>query len=562
MTSSDQAHEMSGTVQETGSQSAPTGACEDRGRKGPHLARWFWGTIALLLVITLALNLLAAWQVGRQDTGDTSTGDTGDQETNVTQVEQWLKSAETRANEVNGQIDPLLDKAYAPVYAGISAYMDFHFSLKGEWLELGTAALGDIGTGLDKHLFAGLETRLNFVSKELLRGFDERYQGALAEALAEASGGTTPLAPVATKAIVDAKGRMTKTAGTFAGAAVGGASLKALTKIFAKKLGTKLAAKVAAKTGTKWIAVASGAGAGAGVCSWSGAGGAAGCAVVGAVITWIGIDLAMVKLDEYVTRDDFERELRELINDQKEETRRALNEILDRKRQTADSVRKVVVQEVLLSELKDADRLIACQGATDILARYVSIQENLQARSSKNIEVLRIALAKQRDDHLLAPWVDEVAAAIADQDLHLWVFREVTLTSELPPDLQEERKIRASLLLGKTTLDFEWTEGVSAGHFALSVLPDEKILLEGPQLLELELVQDRGWREFNRSFNGTAWLDAYEFLDEGSGLLPKAKITLTMRSDEIEEPRLLVTLELPLVGVALAKRDMPEFCTK
>ena len=419
MTHSEQSQEGSGTVQGTASQTLPTEASKEKGRKETHLSRWFWGTIALLLVITLILNLLAAWQTGRQGTEETSGRRVGDQaETKATRVERWLRTAGAKAEEVNGQIGPLLDKAYAPVYEGVPAYMDFHYSLKGEWLELGAAALGDIGAGLDQHLFAGLETRLKSVAEDLERGFDERYQGALDDAMVEVPGRAVAFVPVVTKAIDDAKSRIMTTAGTVAGAAVGGASLKALTKVFAKKLGTKLAAKVAAKTGTKWVAVASGAGAGAGACSWTGPG-AAGCAVVGAAITWFGVDLAMVKLDEYVTRDDFEGELRELINNHKEDTRRALEEMLDGKRRTADSIRKVVIQEVSLSELKDADRLMACQGAADILAGYVSILENLQARSPANVEALRTALTDQAENHLLAPWVGEMGAAIFDQDFPL-----------------------------------------------------------------------------------------------------------------------------------------------
>ncbi len=556
MTHSDQGQEGFGAVQGTTSQTAPTGADKERDRKGPHLSRWFWGTIALLLVISLALNLLATWQAGRQDTEDASGRGAGDQsESKATQVERWLKAAGAKAEEVNRQIGPLLDQAYAPVYESIPAYMDFHYSLKGEWLELGAAALGDIGAGLDKYLFAGLETRLNGVSSDLAKEFDERYQGALDNTIA-----ADALTPIVTKAINDAKSRMTKT-GTIAGAAVGGASLKALTKVFATKLGTKLATKVAAKTGTKLVAVGSGAGVGGAACSWAGPGAAA-CAVVGAGIAWVGFDLAMIKLDEYVTRDEFERELRELIDEHKEETRRALEEVLDDKKQAADRERKAVVQEISLSELRDADRLIACQKATDILARYESIQKNLQTRSPENVEVLRVALAKQAEDHLLAPWVGELGAAVVNQDFHPWIDGEVTLAIDLPTELQEEGEIRAELRVGQTGLDFAWTEGVSAVHFLLSARPNEKIILEGPQQLELNLVQDRGLFGFNRSFNGTARFDVYETLVDGSGLTPKAMIPLTILAYKTEDPRPQVALEVPLAGVSLPKREIPGFCTK
>lgn len=558
MTHTDEPHEGSGKAQETDSQAVPTQAIQEKSRKGPRLSRWFWGTIALLVVITLTLTLLAAWQAGRQTSKATSGGSDGDEvETNATVVEHLLDTAGMKAYEVKGQIGPLLDKAYAPVYAGIPAYMDFHYSLKGEYLELGSAALGDIGAGLDKYLFAGLEARLKNVATDLERDFDARYQGALEDAMAEVTDGAAPLASIVTKATDDAKSRMKMTARTV----VGGALLKTLTKVFAKKLGTKLAAKVAAKTGTKWVAIGSGAGTGAGVCSWTGPG-AVVCAVVGAGITWIGVDLAMVKLDEYVSRDDFERELRQLIDNHKEETRQALEKMLDGKKQAADSTRRAAVQKVALSELKDVDRLMACQKATDILGRYVSIQQDLQARSPANLEALQIALTNQAENHLLAPWVDEIEAAIADNDVRPWVYGEVTLTIDLPPGRQKDHAIRARLFLGQTSLDFDWTEGVSAGHYVLSTRPAENIYLEESQVLKLELVQKSGWLKFNRSFNGAVRFDPYKTLAEGSGLMPKAKVSLTIDSDKIAVPRPLAEVELPLAGVPMTKREMPEFCAK
>jgi len=549
----DQAQEESGTAQAWAGTGVSIGGGKETDRKGPNLSRWFWGTIALLLVVTLAVKLLAYWESGRHDSGNA--------EAQASRVERLLKTAAGKAGEVEGKIDPLLDKAYAPVYDGIPACMDFHYSLKGEWLELGAAALGDMGNGLDKYLFSGLEERLRNVSKELARDFDESYFAALDEAMAELTLETDQLEPAVKKAIDDAKSRMNTTAGIFGAGTLAGPSLKALTKVFAKELGTKLAAKVAAKTGTKWVAVASGAGAGAGVCSWAGPG-AAGCAVVGAVITWIGVDLAMVKLDEYVTRDDFERDLRDLIDTQKEGTRQALEEMLDGREKAVDSDQKETVKDVSLSELKDADKLLACQAATDILAHYDSIRGNLQARSLANVAALRRGLRDQAESHLLAPWVEGMEAAIADKDLRPWVENDVILTVDLPLELREKRDIRAKLVIGEKSVYFDWTEGDPSGHFELRARPEEIILFRGSQRIKLSLVQDLGLVYRNRSFTGSAQFDASETLAEGSGLSPTPKISVPMLSDRAEEPGPQVTLELPLVGVPLADRKMPEFCTK
>lgn len=133
------------------------------GSKKPNLSRWFWGTIVFLLVITVSLELLATRQAGLQSI-EKGNGDPVDQTgVNATQVEQWFNAAGEEAEKVREQIRGRLDEAYAPVYAGIPTYMDFHYSLTGEWLELGSAAMGNLGGGLEEHLFDGFDTRLGAV---------------------------------------------------------------------------------------------------------------------------------------------------------------------------------------------------------------------------------------------------------------------------------------------------------------------------------------------------------------------------------------------------------------
>ena len=307
------------------SDETPEDNSRTEGQKRPNLSRWFWSTIVLLLVITVSLELLATWQAGRQgvENGkDSSVDQTG---TKATQAEQWFNTAGGEAAKVREQIRGRLDEAYALVYAGIPKYMDFHYSLTGEWLELGSAAMGNLGGGLEVHLFDGFDTRLSAVSEHLALEFDQRFNTALHEAMAAEPGGAEAFGPVVTRALRDSQNRMQKTAGTVSVALVGGATLKVFTKAFAKKLAVKLAAKVGTKTGMKWAAAATGGAASAAACSWTGPGAAA-CAVVGAAITWVATDVAIIKLDEYVTRDDFERDLRALIDDHKKETQRAMEQ--------------------------------------------------------------------------------------------------------------------------------------------------------------------------------------------------------------------------------------------
>ena len=543
------------------SDETPKDNSKTEGHKRPDLSRWFWGTIVLLLVITVSLELLATWQAGRQGV-ENGNGSSVDQTgTNATQVEQWFNAAGEEAEKVREQIRGRLDEAYAPVYAGIPKYMDFHYSLTGEWLELGSAAMGNLGGGLEEHLFDGFDTRLGAVSEQLALEFDQRFRTALDEAMAAEPGEAEAFGPVVTRALRDSQNRMHNTAGTFGVALVGGATLKVFTTAFAKKLAIKLAAKVGTKTGMQWAAAATGGAASAAACSWTGPGAAA-CAVVGAAITWVVTDVAMIKLDEYVTRDDFERDLRALIDDHKKETQRAMEQMLDSKILAVETERQVVVRDISLSELKDADRLMACEAAASILGRYDDIRGNLQARSSANIASFQADLRAQETSRLLAPWIDTMKTAITDQDLRPWIYGSVILNVDFPEELHEGRKIWGELRLAGTVIEFVKTESDSTGKYSLRASVGERIVLQGKRRLELELVQDRGWTSWNRDFEGSAWLDVSENFTEGSGIAPNAAISLTMTSENAEGPVPRVEVVLIPGGAIMPSRMLPEFCTQ
>lgn len=197
---------------------------------------------------------------------------------------------------------------------------------------------------------------------------------------------------------------MRKTAGTVGAALVGGARLKVCITALVKRLAIKLAANLAIKTGMKWAAAA---------CSSTGPA-AATRGVFGAAITRVATDIVMIKLDECVTCDDFERDLRDLIDDHKKETHRAMEGVLASKILAVESEPKIVIREVSLSELKDADRLMTCEAEASILGRYDGIRGNLQARSSANIASFQGDFSAQETSHLSAASIGTMKATITD----------------------------------------------------------------------------------------------------------------------------------------------------
>lgn len=523
--------------------------------KGLKVSHWFWGTIAALLLVTLALHFAANRHVERQ------MGDEQDKaEAMATQVERWFSAAGEEGAKVRAEIGPMLDRAYEPVYAGIPSYMDFHYSLKGEWLELGSAAIGDISSGLDKYLFSGLDRRLDSVAADLARDFDQRYVGALERATEELPGGTETLAPEVGKAIEDSKSRIQKTGKIVGGTVLGAATLKGMTKVFATKLGTKLATKVAAKTGTKWVAVAAGAGTGAAACSWTGPGAAA-CGVVGAVAVWVGTDLAMVKLDEHLTRKEFDEDLLKLVNEHKAATRTALETMLGDLGKKRDREAKAAVEKIALSELPDADKQVACKAAESLLGLYSAIGDNLQARSPAQVTALERELRVYAKNHLLAPLVDGMEQAIADPELlRPWVAGYITIRVDVPLALRKDHELRGRLTLGKAEIAFDWAEANAAGGYVLRADLTEATRITPSFQTMVELVQDRGMWSRNRTYVGSARIDVLSTLVEGSGRSPMAelRLTTTAEGDDAAGPSALVVL--PLAGVSLPEQVMPEFC--
>lgn len=226
-----------------------------------------------------------------------------------------------------------IDTAFAPVYQQIPLFLDFHYSVIGEYTELTAAVAGGAGVELKRILFDEVD-------------FDQRLQGAIASiqsesdtvlssALTKINDGVREkldLAPselallgkVVTLSMDDAAQRfnggelMLKSAGAMVGA---GAVAAIMTKTIGKKIASKLAAKAAAKTAAK-----AATGVGGGAATGAAAGMLCGplawvCApvggVAGAVTFWLATDKAIIEVDEYFNKETFEAELRAIIDEEK-----------------------------------------------------------------------------------------------------------------------------------------------------------------------------------------------------------------------------------------------------
>ncbi len=303
--------------------------------KNVIVSRFFWATVFLLAVAMLALTVAGSIQTTQPPRPQSV-------EIEPTTLERILTDTAISAQKaVAPDIDAYLDDVYAPAYAAIPAYAEFHYSVLGEYVELTEAVSGQMSDALYERLFDGFEQRLATTAVVLDNRYAEEYQSILHEQISGQmlpDGTPLPLGEITDAVLQDALSRAQTTL-PLASVAVGisgSSSLKLASATMAEKLAAKVAAKASAKGLAKGGGVMAGAGGGALLCFWSGPG-AAVCGVVGGAAAWFLTDAVVVNIDEYFNREEFEAELREILNEDRAEKRELLAGVLQEKAVAMDA---------------------------------------------------------------------------------------------------------------------------------------------------------------------------------------------------------------------------------
>jgi len=313
------------------------------------MSRAFWISIVAMALVSVALTLIGSLR--SPVTEITSDGVSSSQssptplELPKTTLERlFSEAAEQSYVEIAPRIDDILADVYAPVYAAIPIYAEFHYSVLGEYTELGQAALGEMNKALYEKLFDGFGDRLEreaaLLDQEYANSYINALQGGIRKEFPSVDF-DAPLGPLTQAAILDATGRakITVPLATVAAVTAGRGALKASTAAISKKIAARVAAKAAAKGVAKGGGILVGAGGGALVCSWSGPG-AALCGVVGGVAAWLVTDAVVINLDEYFNRDEFEAELHQMIDEDRAEKKLLLEATLQEKASKMDAAAK------------------------------------------------------------------------------------------------------------------------------------------------------------------------------------------------------------------------------
>jgi hypothetical protein len=289
--------------------------------------KFFWGTVVVLLCITIFLAIFRWWQDRTEP----------EVELDPTLIEILIMEAAEKADDsVRSDVKLRLDRVYAPVYEAIPDYASFHYSVLGEYTELTSALLGGMANTLHDQLYNGFDQRYLEAAEKIDQKYAEAFSDQLAKLIAAKTGSSPDqtLGPLTKTILEDAKNRVKFDASIVAAAATGVGVMKATMAVAAKKLTTKIAAKAVAKAAAKGAAKIGGAGTGLAtgtlLCAWSGPFAAA-CGVAGAVVGWLAVDTAVVNLDEYFNRDEFEADLRNIINKDREKKTKFLEALLSQK---------------------------------------------------------------------------------------------------------------------------------------------------------------------------------------------------------------------------------------
>ncbi|GAA8764372.1 hypothetical protein oki672_01110 [Helicobacter pylori] len=219
------------------------------------------------------------------------------------EISDLLSSSKDKMySKVDAQIDNLFD----PIENNVDKFLDWHYSLKGNYSELALFVAKKLGLSVEDALFNKLQEKfLGADYKQRLKTMTDNISDAFISLLRQHKKDTEKIATqgvadipqvveslknIDDKTERDLKLKMGFAAAIGATAGVGaGKLMKRLVPKLVEKLGTKLGAKFLVKFGI----------------------------AVGGVLSTLGADVAFNYIDEWLHRDDFKKEILNNINEMK-----------------------------------------------------------------------------------------------------------------------------------------------------------------------------------------------------------------------------------------------------
>ena len=266
--------------------------------------------------------------------------------------------------EIKQVIKKRIDELYAPIYNRVDDYVNFHYTLKGDYTELFAGVSNNFDKYLQNHIFGAnfqerLKNTINQINNDILNILIKKSE-KLKKEMQNMGYKKEDIDFLVNKimqfSIEDTKKRYINTinnvfrAGGVGAGIVGGAivGMKMATKQTAKVLAKKLLAKIAIKTTAKVAAASAGAATGAAEGSILGPLGAAAGGIIGGVIGWFSTDMIVIKADEFLHKKEFKQEIIKMIDENKINTENNLIKLY------TDISKKIFLEsEKKLKELKN-----------------------------------------------------------------------------------------------------------------------------------------------------------------------------------------------------------------
>jgi hypothetical protein len=304
--------------------------------------KYFWGTIIFLFIIYISIIVSISLQNNKQSKQRSISKDVNG---SITLSSSFLKTLEKQLplinNDINNEINETQHKIYlhidrevnalfTSVYHQIPQYADFHYSLTGEYLEIGSALSGNLATSIKEKLFDTVNFDSNY--QNILNNIQINSQSLISATVVsinEKSQDKLHLLDnemkifnnVSNLTMDDSMARFNDITYNIikVGALGTGAKFSTvmIAKVMAKKIATKVLTKAAVKGGAKVIGIGGGAAAGATVGSVVPGVGTVIGGVIGGIAAWLVVDKVIIEMDEVLNREEFEEELKVLITKQK-----------------------------------------------------------------------------------------------------------------------------------------------------------------------------------------------------------------------------------------------------
>ena len=233
---------------------------------------------------------------------------------------------------VDEEVEQGLDVLFADIEQGVDHYLDWYFTVLGEYQRLAAVITADVAETmreqLEQHLFAAstLHARIDSLERELEQLTTARFAQLapqLGQELANAPCeiGKLSLLPLSELDHDTLRASLAASSGVGAGVVAGKVLASKTTaavvgKVAAKKTfqsGAALATKTLAKKGSSTLLSA---GVGTALCAPTGPA-AILCGVTAGLITWFTVDKALIELDEVLNREEMRAEILAVLDEQK-----------------------------------------------------------------------------------------------------------------------------------------------------------------------------------------------------------------------------------------------------